>query len=137
MNRIEELPRKQLELLAELSESAMEDDLPRLSSAMVDIYDRLERPSTEKQGEINMESIDKKALIAIRTGIRAITDSMPVLLTERGFGHDIQDNELRELYYQLNDMSIQLTKKIETVEKPRPILPPRPLMRTLTFDEDT
>ena len=63
-----------------------------------------------------MESIDKKALIVIRTGIRAITDSMPVLLTERGFGHDIQDDELREMYYQLNLMAIQLTKKIEMPE---------------------
>ena len=116
MNRIEELPSKQLELLAELSESAMEDDLPRLSSAMVDIYDRLERPSTEKQGGTNMESNEKKALIVIRAGIRAIKSNMETLLTDSGRGRDIQDDELREMYYQLNLMAIQLTKKIEMPE---------------------
>lgn len=134
MNRNEELLRKQLELLAERSESAMEDDLPRLSSAMVDIYDRLERPSTEKQGGANMENIEKKALIVIRTGIRAITDSMPVLLTERGFGHDIQDDELREMYYQLNLMSVQLTERIEMPETSA--VPEQATMTDLTFDED-
>ena len=116
MNRNKELLRKQLELLAERSEDAVEDDLARLSSAMVDIYDRLERPSTEKQGGTNMESIDKKALIVIRTGIRAIKSNMETLLTDSGRGRDIQDDELREMYYQLNLMAIQLTKKIEMPE---------------------
>lgn len=41
MDQSKELLRKQLELLAEQSESAAEDDLPELSSAMVEIYDRL------------------------------------------------------------------------------------------------
>lgn len=45
MNRKKELLRKQLELLAERSMSATEDELPGLSSAMVFIYDRLERPA--------------------------------------------------------------------------------------------
>lgn len=45
MNRNKELLRKQLELLAEQSGDAVGDDLVRLSSAMVDIYDRLERPA--------------------------------------------------------------------------------------------
>lgn len=45
MNRNKELLRKQLETLAEQSEDATEDDLPELSSAMVAIYDRLERPA--------------------------------------------------------------------------------------------
>lgn len=45
MNQNKELLRKQLELLAGQSESAAEDDLPELSSAMVDVYDRLERPA--------------------------------------------------------------------------------------------
>lgn len=41
MNQSKELLRKQLALLAEQSKSAAEDDLPGLSSAMVDVYDRL------------------------------------------------------------------------------------------------
>lgn len=45
MNQNKELLHKQLTLLAEQSESAAEDDLPELSSAMVDVYDRLERPA--------------------------------------------------------------------------------------------
>ena len=44
MNRKKELLRNQLELLAERSMCATEDELPGLSSAMVSIYDRLERP---------------------------------------------------------------------------------------------
>lgn len=44
MNQSKELLRKQLELLAEQSKNAAEDDLSELSSAMVDVYDRLERP---------------------------------------------------------------------------------------------
>ena len=44
MNQNKKLLRKQLELLAEQSKSAAEDDLPGLSSAMADVYDRLERP---------------------------------------------------------------------------------------------
>ncbi len=40
-----ELLRKQLELLAEQSSGATEEELARLSSAMVDVYDRLERPA--------------------------------------------------------------------------------------------
>lgn len=46
MNQSKELLRKQLSLLAEQSESAAEDDLPELSSAMADVYDRLERKTT-------------------------------------------------------------------------------------------
>ena len=45
MNQNKVLLRKQLALLAEQSKSAAEDDLPELSSAMVDVYDRLERPA--------------------------------------------------------------------------------------------
>lgn len=45
MNRKKELLRKQLELLAERSTCVTEDELPGLSSAMVSIYDRLERPA--------------------------------------------------------------------------------------------
>ena len=46
MNQSKELLRKQLALLAEQSEIAAEDDLPELSSAMADVYDRLERQTT-------------------------------------------------------------------------------------------
>lgn len=46
MNQSKELLRKQLALLAEQSEIATEDDLPELSSAMADVYDRLERQTT-------------------------------------------------------------------------------------------
>lgn len=45
MNQNKELLRKQLALLAEQSKSAAEDELPELSSAMGDVYDRLERPA--------------------------------------------------------------------------------------------
>ena len=139
MNRNEELLRKQLELLAERSEDAVEDDLARLSSAMVDIYDRLERPSGPQknytcdqieegekipnidflpryQGETNMENVERKALIAIRSSIRTVRDNMETLLTDSDLGHDIQDHELREMYYGLNDMAVRLTKKIEVLE---------------------
>lgn len=44
MKKERELLRKQLELLAEQSNGAVEDDLASLSSAMVEIYDRLEHP---------------------------------------------------------------------------------------------
>ena len=44
MKREKEILRKQLELLAEQSESATEDELPRISAAMCDIYKVLERP---------------------------------------------------------------------------------------------
>ena len=44
MKREKEILRKQLELLAEQSESATEDELPRISDAMCDIYKVLERP---------------------------------------------------------------------------------------------
>ena len=46
MNQSKELLRKQLALLAEQSEIAAEDNLPELSSAMADVYDRLERQTT-------------------------------------------------------------------------------------------
>lgn len=46
MNQSKELLRKQLALLAEQSEIAAEDNLPELSSAMSDVYDRLERQTT-------------------------------------------------------------------------------------------
>lgn len=46
MNQSKELLRKQLALLAEQSEIATEDDLPELSFAMADVYDRLERKTT-------------------------------------------------------------------------------------------
>ena len=43
MHKETELLRKQIELLAEQSKEATEEVLARLSSAMVDVYDRLER----------------------------------------------------------------------------------------------
>lgn len=46
MNQSKELLRMQLALLAEQSEIAAEDNLPELSSAMADVYDRLERQTT-------------------------------------------------------------------------------------------
>lgn len=63
-----------------------------------------------------MIDIEKKALIVIRTGIRAIKSNMETLLTDSGRGRDIQDDELREMYYQLNLMSVQLTERIEMPE---------------------
>lgn len=45
MKREKELLRKQLELLAEQSEEALEDDLSRLSSAMCEIYQTLKHPT--------------------------------------------------------------------------------------------
>lgn len=63
-----------------------------------------------------MENTEKKALIAIRTGIRAVKDSMETLLTDSGLGHEIRDHELRRMYYQLNLMTVQLTRKIEAPE---------------------
>ena len=41
MNQSKELLRQQLELLAEHSEGATEQELPNLSAAMCEIYDRL------------------------------------------------------------------------------------------------
>lgn len=43
MKKEKELLRKQLELLAEQSKEATEEEIARLSSAMVDVYDRLVR----------------------------------------------------------------------------------------------
>ena len=63
-----------------------------------------------------MIDTEKKALIAIRTGIRAVKDSMETLLTDSGLGHEIRDHELRAMYYQLNLMTVQLTRKIEAPE---------------------
>lgn len=63
-----------------------------------------------------MTNIEKKALTAIRTGIRAVKDNMETLLTDSGLGHEIRDRELREMYYRLNVMALQLTRKIEVPE---------------------
>lgn len=81
-----------------------------------------------------MESNEKKTLIVIRTGIRAIKSNMETLLTDSGRGRDIQDDELREMYYQLNFMAIQLTKKIEMPETSA--VPEQATQTDLTVDED-
>ena len=44
MKKEKEILRKQLELLAEQSKSATEDELPRISVAMCDIYKALNHP---------------------------------------------------------------------------------------------
>lgn len=44
MKKEKEILHKQLELLAEKSKSATEDELPRISVAMCDIYKALDRP---------------------------------------------------------------------------------------------
>lgn len=59
-----------------------------------------------------MESTDKKALAAIRTLLWAVADVTSRLLTESGFGSGIQDQELQDMYFQLNHMSGKLTEKI-------------------------
>ena len=63
-----------------------------------------------------MENTDKKALIVIRAGIRMARDNMETMLTDSGCFREIQDHELRKMYYKLNDMAVQITQKIEKLE---------------------
>lgn len=55
----------------------------------------------------------EKDLLVIQNGIRTARDSMEILLGEGGHHWNIQDAELRKMYYDLNDMCILLSKKME------------------------
>lgn len=59
---------------------------------------------------------NKKELTVIRAGIRTVMGNMETLLTENGFGHDIQDCYLRDMYFDLLHMVNKLTVRIEAQE---------------------
>lgn len=59
-----------------------------------------------------MEITEQKALAAVRTLLWAVKDVMEDLLTDSGLGSHIPDQELRDMYFQLNHMSVQLSERL-------------------------
>ncbi len=55
----------------------------------------------------------RKELEVIQNSIRTVRDNMGILLAEDGHYRNIQDAELRKLYYDLNDMCLLLGQKME------------------------
>lgn len=64
-----------------------------------------------------MEITEQKALTAVRTLLWAARDVLSNLFTERGLGSRFQDQELRDMYFQLNHMSVQISRKLGEEEE--------------------
>lgn len=64
-----------------------------------------------------MEITEQKALTAARTLLRAARDVMLDLFADSGLGPQIQDQELRDMYFELNRMAVQLSRKLRKGEE--------------------
>lgn len=64
-----------------------------------------------------MEITEQNALTAVRTLLRAARDVMTDLFADSGLGPQIQDQELRDMYFELNRMAVQLSRKLRKGEE--------------------
>lgn len=61
--------------------------------------------------------MDKKSLEVIQNAIWHVKDTISTLACEDYPVTPFVDDDLREMYYGLNDMSIKLTEKIKALEE--------------------
>ena len=57
-----------------------------------------------------------KDLIVIQNELRTVRDNIGCLMTDSGHPWDIQDAALRQMYYSLNTMCCQLSKRMEAMD---------------------
>lgn len=60
--------------------------------------------------------METNKLIAIQYQIRTVRDTIATLLSDSGVGGGIPDSRMRDIYYRLNDMSIQISRIIDDPE---------------------